>query len=178
MVAASRWLRDVYDKALRLMPPELADRLSPAEVFHQVLEHRWFLSELAGRDVGTTVAARSYFDEVLPTVPEELVSVGTVEIAPGSEKTPGAGCSTTTVRSLKALGEQPGHRRRVGEVRQSGVRAQGAEIFEAVATCGDQQAVCAAGLCAFEVPGRVPDHPRLLRRQIEDPSMRPGVRAQ
>jgi tRNA A-37 threonylcarbamoyl transferase component Bud32 len=81
-VAASRWLRDVYDKALRLMPPELADRLSPAEVFHQVLEHRWFLSELAGRDVGTTVAARSYFDEVLPTVPEQLVSVGTVELAP------------------------------------------------------------------------------------------------
>ncbi len=34
-VAASRWLRDVYDKVMRLMPPELADRLSPAEVFHR-----------------------------------------------------------------------------------------------------------------------------------------------
>ena len=67
---------------MRLMPPELADRLSPAEVFHEVLEHRWFLSELAGRDVGTTAAARSYFEEVLPTAPEQLAPVGTVELAP------------------------------------------------------------------------------------------------
>ena len=81
-VAASRWLRDVYDKVMRLMPPELADRLSPAEVFHEVLEHRWFLSELAGRDVGTTAAARSYFEEVLPKAPEQLVPVGTVGIGP------------------------------------------------------------------------------------------------
>jgi Domain of unknown function (DUF4032)/Lipopolysaccharide kinase (Kdo/WaaP) family len=81
-VAASRWLRDVYDKVMRLMPPELADRLSPPEVFHEVLEHRWFLSELAGRDVGTTAAARSYFEEVLPTVPEQLVPVGTAELPP------------------------------------------------------------------------------------------------
>jgi hypothetical protein len=75
MVAASRWLHDVYDKVIELMPPELATRLAPAEVFHEVLEHRWFLSEQAGRDVGTTAAARSYFHDVLPSVPEHLVSV-------------------------------------------------------------------------------------------------------
>ena len=44
--------------------PELADlhgqrayrqrgRLDDAEVFHEILEHRWFLSEAEGRDVGT-----------------------------------------------------------------------------------------------------------------------------
>ena len=38
--------------------PDLAGRLAPAEVFHEVLEHRWFLSEQARRDVGTTEAAR------------------------------------------------------------------------------------------------------------------------
>lgn len=82
LVAASQWLRDVYDKVMNLMPPELADRLSPAEVFHEVLEHRWFLSELAGRDVGTTAAARSYFEEVLPKVPEQLVAAATTDLAP------------------------------------------------------------------------------------------------
>jgi Domain of unknown function (DUF4032)/Lipopolysaccharide kinase (Kdo/WaaP) family len=81
-VAASRWLRDVYDKVMRLMPPELSTRLSPAEVFHEVLEHRWFLSEQAGRDVGTTVAARSYFQDVLPTVPEQLAPVSPRPISP------------------------------------------------------------------------------------------------
>jgi len=72
-VAANRWLRDVYDKVMALMPAELADRLPPAEVFHEVLEHRWFLSERAGRDVGTTAAARDYFQSVLPSVPAQLL---------------------------------------------------------------------------------------------------------
>jgi hypothetical protein len=80
--AASRWLTDVYDKVMNLRPPELASRLSPAEVFHEVLEHRWFLSEKAGRDVGTTAAARSYFDNVLPTVSENLVAVSPMELTP------------------------------------------------------------------------------------------------
>ena len=38
-------------------PAGPAGRLAPAEVFHEILEHRWFLSEQAGRDVGTTEAA-------------------------------------------------------------------------------------------------------------------------
>lgn len=82
MVAASRWLSDVYDKVMSLMPPELANRLAPAEVFHEVLEHRWFLSEQAGRDIGTTAAARSYFDNILPSVPEQLLSTAPADIVP------------------------------------------------------------------------------------------------
>ena len=45
-----------------------------AEIFHEILEHRWFLSEAAGRDVGTTAAARDYFARVLPEVPDDLVT--------------------------------------------------------------------------------------------------------
>ncbi len=30
------------------------------------------MSELAGRDIGTTAAARSYFERVLPKAPEPL----------------------------------------------------------------------------------------------------------
>lgn len=81
-VAASRWLRDVYDKVMALMPAELAHRLPPAEVFHEVLEHRWFLSEKAGRDIGTTAAALDYFLHVLPSVPEQFVSVVTDDEMP------------------------------------------------------------------------------------------------
>jgi hypothetical protein len=46
-------------------------------VFHEILDHRWFLSEVAGRDVGTTAAARSYFATVLPQVPERLTTGST-----------------------------------------------------------------------------------------------------
>jgi len=73
-VAAQRWMEEVYDPVVASIPPELGDRLAPPEVFHQVLEHRWYLSEHKGRDVGTTAAARSYFDTILPATPEPLVT--------------------------------------------------------------------------------------------------------
>jgi Domain of unknown function (DUF4032)/Lipopolysaccharide kinase (Kdo/WaaP) family len=71
-VAAHRWLEEVYDPVLAAIPDGLRGRLSPPEIFHEILEHRWYLSEAAGTDVGTTAAARSYFDTVLPAVPQPL----------------------------------------------------------------------------------------------------------
>ena len=72
VVAANRWLEDVYDPVIAAIPEGLRDRLPPAEIFHEVLEHRWYMSEAAGRDVGTTAAARDYFEQVLPSAPEPL----------------------------------------------------------------------------------------------------------
>jgi hypothetical protein len=72
IVAANRWLAEVYDPVVAAIPEDLRGRLAPAEIFHEILEHRWYMSERAGRDVGTTVAARSYFERVLPHVPESL----------------------------------------------------------------------------------------------------------
>lgn len=73
-LAASRWLEEVYDTVQALIPEDLRGRLAPAEIFHEVLEHRWYLSEQAGRDVGTTAAARSYVETVLPRVPSPLTA--------------------------------------------------------------------------------------------------------
>jgi hypothetical protein len=56
------------------IPPELRDKLDPVQVFHEVLEHRWFLSEQAGTDVGTAAAAAAYVADILPTVPDDLTS--------------------------------------------------------------------------------------------------------
>ena len=72
IVAANRWLSEVYDPVVAAIPDDLRGRLAPAEVFHEILEHRWYASERAGRDVGTTAAARSYFRRVLPQAPEPL----------------------------------------------------------------------------------------------------------
>jgi Domain of unknown function (DUF4032) len=71
-VSAHRWLEEVYDPVVVAIPAELRSRLAPPEIFHEILEHRWYMSEAAGRDVGTTAAARSYFDTVLPGVPQLL----------------------------------------------------------------------------------------------------------
>ena len=72
VVAANRWLEEVYDPVIAAIPEGLRDRLPPAEIFHEVLEHRWYMSEAAGRDVGTSAAARDYFEQVLPSAPEPL----------------------------------------------------------------------------------------------------------
>ena len=77
-VAAHRWRAEVHDRILALVPPELGDRLAPGELFHEILEHRWFLSEQAGTDVGSTAAALSYVEQILPgtasTMPVRLPS--------------------------------------------------------------------------------------------------------
>jgi hypothetical protein len=73
-LVANRWLAEVFDPILAAIPEHLRDRLQPAEVFHEILEHRWYLSEAAQVDVGTTAAAKSYFGTVLPAVPEDLTS--------------------------------------------------------------------------------------------------------
>jgi hypothetical protein len=84
IVAASQWLSDVYDPVVEAIPEDLRDRLPPAEIFHEILEHRWYMSEEAGFDVGTAAAARSYFQTVLPGVPELLSEGGA---APGGTRT-------------------------------------------------------------------------------------------
>jgi hypothetical protein len=72
IVAANLWLAEVYDPVVAAIPPGLRDRLAPAEVFHEILEHRWYMSERARREVGTNATARSYFERVLPQAPVPL----------------------------------------------------------------------------------------------------------
>jgi tRNA A-37 threonylcarbamoyl transferase component Bud32 len=72
-VAASRWREEVFEPTVAAVPEDLWGRLPAAEVFHQVLEHRWFLSEQAGKDVGIEEAVRSYVESILPKRPLERV---------------------------------------------------------------------------------------------------------
>jgi hypothetical protein len=74
VVAANRWLEEVFDPVIAAIPEGLRGRLPPAEIFHEVLEHRWYTSEAAGRDVGTTAAATAYFEQVLPAAPEPMTA--------------------------------------------------------------------------------------------------------
>ncbi len=75
-VAANRWREEVYEPVVEAIPADLRGRLAPTEVFHEILELRWYMSEAAGRDVGTTAAARSYFKRILPGAPEPLETTG------------------------------------------------------------------------------------------------------
>jgi Domain of unknown function (DUF4032)/Lipopolysaccharide kinase (Kdo/WaaP) family len=72
VVAANRWLEEIYDPVIAAIPEDLRGRMQPAEIFHEVLEHRWYMSEAAGHDVGTTAATRDYLEHVLPEAPEPV----------------------------------------------------------------------------------------------------------
>ncbi len=74
-VVATRWLDQIYEPALAAIPCDLTDRLEPAELFHQLLEHRWYLSEQAGKDVGLNPAITSYIETVLRAAPEEQIVI-------------------------------------------------------------------------------------------------------
>jgi Domain of unknown function (DUF4032) len=64
-VVASRWLAEVYEPVIARVPGALRGRLEPPELFHELLEHRYYQSERAGREVSIDEALRSYLDSVL-----------------------------------------------------------------------------------------------------------------
>ena len=43
-IVAHDWLAKIYEPVTRRVPRELAGKLEPAEMFHEVLEHRWYMS--------------------------------------------------------------------------------------------------------------------------------------
>ncbi|SNV20023.1 Uncharacterised protein [Dermatophilus congolensis] len=75
-VAAHEWLVNVYEPVTANIPSNMAAKLEPAQVFHEVLEHRWYLSERAGYDVSVQWAFADYLSQVLPTKPDEKAIVG------------------------------------------------------------------------------------------------------
>lgn len=64
--AAQRWLHEVFNKVVGSVPPDLQGRVEDAQLFHEVLEHRWYLGEQAGSDVGLEKATADYIESVLP----------------------------------------------------------------------------------------------------------------
>ena len=63
---AFKWLTEVFNPIVNSVPAEHLGRVEPAQLFHEVLEHRWYLSEAAGHDVGLDLACKTYISEVLP----------------------------------------------------------------------------------------------------------------
>jgi len=81
-IVAHDWLSRVYEPVQREVPRDLTHKLEPAELFHEVLEHRWYLSERAGHDVSIEAAIKDYVAHVLPGKPDEsaVLGVDTVEM--------------------------------------------------------------------------------------------------
>lgn len=66
-VAAFHWQRDRWEPAMKALAPLLGPQVEATELYCQVLEHKWFLSERAQRDVGIETAMQDYVEKFRPT---------------------------------------------------------------------------------------------------------------
>jgi hypothetical protein len=64
-MAAHEWLTRVFEPVVKAIPWDLRAKLEPAELFHEVLEHRWYMSQARGRAVPLAEVLTSYIDDVL-----------------------------------------------------------------------------------------------------------------
>lgn len=72
-VAAVRWLDERFEPLIAGIPDKLFDRLQAAEIFHHILEHRWYLNEESDTAVTLEGARDDYLENVLAAAPQERV---------------------------------------------------------------------------------------------------------
>ena len=101
---AHEWLARVFEPVVRAIPKDLRGKLETPEMFHQLLEHRWYLSQNEARSIPLAEALSSYIDTVLrhrrdeATViapPTETISLpaletSEIEIVEGDDEPPGS----------------------------------------------------------------------------------------
>lgn len=75
-MVAHEWQMRVFEPVIRAVPPELRGKLEPAEVFHELLEHRWYMAQQQGRDIPLAEALTSYINDVLRHRRDEATVIG------------------------------------------------------------------------------------------------------
>jgi len=77
-VVAHQWLTEVFEPVLAAIPASLQAKREPAQIFHELLDYRWFASERAGHDIPLTEAIHGYIHDVLQALPDEAMSEDTI----------------------------------------------------------------------------------------------------
>lgn len=81
---AHDWLTEVFEPIQAMIPPRLRGKLQPAEMFHEILDHRWHMGEKDGMDIPLTQVVNSYVTTVLPKKPDEADMLST-DYPPGED---------------------------------------------------------------------------------------------
>lgn len=75
-IVAHEWIMNVYEPTIQAVPYEFRTKLQPAQLFHEILEHRWYMSEQQGRDVPMSEVVDSYVTNVLAHRRDEARLIG------------------------------------------------------------------------------------------------------
>ncbi len=73
-VVAHQWLTECFESVVNRIPPELSGKRDAAQLFHEVLDYRWYKSQNENREIGLQESTEGYITDVLTQLPEERVS--------------------------------------------------------------------------------------------------------
>ena len=73
-IAANRWLTEIFEPIMAMVPVEARGKLEPAELFHEILVHKWYLSEDQDMEIDIFETASHYIDTVLLQKPDEVLT--------------------------------------------------------------------------------------------------------
>lgn len=73
---AKSWFIEVFESIINRVPEEMRGRVEHAQMFHEILENRWYLSEQKGIDVGLEFATENYITQILPYRRDSGVDIG------------------------------------------------------------------------------------------------------
>lgn len=73
--AGHDWLISEFEPVIDAVPADLRGKLDPPQIFHEVLEHKWYLARQRGTEVTLTEAATAYFSDILAHRRDEEVIV-------------------------------------------------------------------------------------------------------
>ena len=82
-LSAYRWYREAYLPLLEAVPPDQRRKLDDAEIFHQIMEHRWYMSEREGRQVAMAEVVPSYVERILKPLPEPRLEPNPLAVSGG-----------------------------------------------------------------------------------------------
>ena len=75
-MVAHEWQMRVFEPVVRAVPQDFRGKLEPAEVFHELLEHRWYMAQQQGRDIPLAEALTAYINDVLRHRRDEATVIG------------------------------------------------------------------------------------------------------
>ncbi len=73
-VVAHQWLTQSFEPVVTAIPPDLRGKRDAAQIFHEVLDYRWYASQRADREVPLTDAVQGYIADVLVALDDEVIA--------------------------------------------------------------------------------------------------------
>ena len=73
-VVAHQWLTECFQPVVTAVPPELRGKRESAQIYHEVLDYRWYASQRENREVPLIDATYGYIHDVLRALPDEAMN--------------------------------------------------------------------------------------------------------